>query len=101
MKRFALWALLGSASMPFATPALACDSVAECSDDSSYRVGIYDDDLTREEQATIARIIAARDRRIDWKERKERADQAAAEAAEKARIAKCTVAFLRLGCPSK
>jgi hypothetical protein len=97
MKRFALWALLASASLPLATPALACDSVAECSYDGDYRIGIYDDDLTREEVATIERIIRARDRRNERKDR----ERAAAEAAEKARLAKCTVAFLNLGCPSK
>jgi hypothetical protein len=55
---------------------------------------VDEDDLNNTDRLTIYNILAATERRLE--------SQARARAeAEKARIAKCTVPLLRIGCPAK
>jgi hypothetical protein len=89
--------LAGAMLLPLgATPALAyikCNSdFSWCEDDGN--INIDDPDLKPNERATLIRIKAAVDKRREEREERE-------TKAEEARLAKCVVRFLKLGCPKK
>jgi hypothetical protein len=100
--------LLASALLlPLATPALAypaCwgvqtyagasgpDVSEDCGDNGN--INVDDPDLKPNERAVVVRIKAAVDKRREEREERE-------AKAEEARLAKCTMRFLKLGCPEK
>jgi hypothetical protein len=80
-----------------ATPALAyieCHGpdYEECEDDGN--INVDDPDLKPDERAILVRIKTTVDKRREDREERE-------AKAEEARLAKCTVRFLRLGCLEK
>jgi hypothetical protein len=90
--------LAGAILLPLsATPALAyieCHGpdYEDCSDDGN--LNIDDPDLKPNERAILVRIKTAVDKRREEREERE-------AKAEEARLAQCTVRFLKLGCPEK